>query len=118
MIKGLGFVLLLVGLFQCEGNKKQPCESSACAVTATVVDLTGLDGCGLVFELEDGSRKIPEYRTYVQPPKPEEDPLYYFDLKAGQRVRISYEESLALSACMAGSIIFVTCITDCTPRVD
>ncbi len=113
-MKGLTFMILLTSLFQC-GKEKEPilCNDSACQTEATVVDMTGLDGCGLMFELADGTRLEPEHRTYVQAPSIEDDPLFHFNLKAGQRVKISWEESLALSACMAGRIVFITCISEC-----
>lgn len=79
-----------------------------------MVDMTGLDGCGLMFELADGTRLEPEMRTYVQAPTKEEDPLYHFELKAGQTVKIDWQESTGLaSICMAGPIVFITCITEC-----
>jgi len=63
-----------------------------------------------VFELEDGTILEPERRVYVQPPNPEEDPLYYFELKANQKVIIGYTSSNAASICMAGELAFITCI--------
>lgn len=118
-MKGLLFTFLLVSLFQCGKDGKDTldeligCEQSSCETEAMVVDMTGLDGCGLMFQLTDGTRLEPERRTYVTAPSKTEDPLYHFDLKAGQRVKISWEESLALSTCMGGRIVFVTCITEC-----
>ncbi len=110
-MKILGFVLAMAGLLKCEGTTEViDCYALECAQVATVKDLTGLDGCGMVLELNEGTRLIPERRVYIQAPKPEEDPLYYFELVAGDKVQISYEESLALSACMSGKIVFITCI--------
>jgi hypothetical protein len=110
-MKLLGFVLLMAGLLKCDGTSEViKCYAPDCAQVATVRDLTGLDGCGVVLELIDGTRLIPERRVYVQAPKPEEDPLYYFELKADDKVQISYQESLALSGCMNGKIVFITCI--------
>ncbi len=116
-MKGIVFSLLLVSLFQC-GKDEVGCANSHCGTEATVVDLTGLDGCGLVFELADGSRLEPEMRTYIKAPTIDEDPLYHFELKVGQKVKISWEESLALSACMNGKIVFITCITECKKPAD
>ena len=119
-MKGFVVSLLLVSLFQCgkDGNEIN-CENTSCATEATVVDMTGLDGCGLMFELADGTRLEPERRTYVQAPTLEEDPLYHFDLKAGQVVKINWQESPGLaSICMAGPIVFMTCITECKKPID
>jgi len=105
-----GFTFMFLALWQCDTTEVIICFPQECHTKATVKDLTGLDGCGLVFELEDGTILEPERRTYVQPPKPEEDPLYYFELVAGQKVVIGYESSNAGSICMAGDVVFVTCI--------
>ena len=32
-----------------------------CSTPATVVDLSGLDGCGFVFQLEDGTRLVANF---------------------------------------------------------
>mgnify|MGYP001203940621 CR=1 FL=1 len=101
---------ILLALWQCDTEKVITCFPQECTTKATVKDLTGLDGCGLVFELEDGTILEPERRVYVQPPNPEEDPLYYFELKANQRVIIGYESSNAASICMAGELVFIPCI--------
>ncbi len=85
---------------------------SGCSTEATVIDLKGLDGCDFAFELNDGTRLLPERRTYIQAPSKEEDPIYHYQFVAGTKVHINFEESLALGACMAGPIIFVTCLSD------
>ena len=110
-MKGLLYALLLLTLFQC-GNEEEidelgGCGSSACATEAEVVDMTGMDGCGLLFKLADGS--LLEPMAAINP----EDVLFGFTLQAGQRVKISWEDTLALSACMAGPIVTITCITIC-----
>lgn len=114
-MKGLVFSILLASLFQCgQDSDLVSCDKSNCGTSATVVDLTGLDGCGLMFELADGTRLEPEMRTYIQAPTVEEDPLYHFELKAGQSVKIDWVESTGMaSICMAGPIVFITCITEC-----
>jgi hypothetical protein len=118
MMKKIVFLFLAAGSFQCASVSNEV-ECTDCSTTAIVKDLTGLDGCGLVFELSDGSRLEPTKRTYIQAPKPEEDPLYYFELKAGDTVRISYkEEPSAMSICMVGKVVFVTCIKSCRDEVE
>jgi len=103
----IAFCLLAVG---CE-KETSPVDTVGCATEAVVKDLTGLDGCGFVFELADGTRLIPEHRTYIQAPKKEDDPIYYFQMKDSEKVKISYRESQLLGVCMAGPIVFITCIT-------
>ncbi|MFZ5973032.1 MAG: hypothetical protein ACOYXA_15700 [Bacteroidota bacterium] len=109
-MKLFAFTLLMAGLLRCETTEVITCFPTDCNQLATVVDLTGLDGCGSVLELVDGTRLEPERRTYIQPPKPEEDPLYHFELKVGDKVKISYRESDMGSVCMAGKVVFITCI--------
>ena len=84
---------------------------AGCSVNASEEDFTGLDGCGLMLVLDDNTRLNPVRRVYIQAPKPEEDPLYYFELKAGQKVKIAYKESSGGDVCMAGKLVFITCIT-------
>jgi len=104
--------MLLVGLFKCQGSEKTAeYMPVGCSEIASVVDFTGLDGCGLMLVLEDGSRLNPEKRVYVQAPKREDDPLYYFTLAAGEKVKVSYKETNGMDACMAGKTVFITCIT-------
>ena len=101
--------LLAIGLLTCS-DEQTPYPPADCSVEATVVDYTGLDGCGLMLELEDGTRLIPLRLVYVQAPTPEEDPMYYYELHAGEKVVIGYRESEGATACMAGKLVFITCI--------
>jgi len=104
--------VLLVSLFKCQGSEKTgEYMPVGCSEIASVVDFTGLDGCGLMLVLEDGTRLNPEKRVYVQAPKREDDPLYYFTLLAGEKVKISYKETDGMDACMAGKRVFITCIS-------
>jgi len=109
--------VLASGLFWgCEDEKltRVSCDES---VLATIKDLTGLDGCGFVFELNDGSKLEPLRLMFCgTPPIPQEvteDPLYNFQFVDGKRVRISYEEVPdAASICMVGKIVKITCIEE------
>jgi hypothetical protein len=92
-------------------------EQKECSVPATVRDLTGLDGCGWVFELSDGKRLEPERVVFFcgTPPLPKEvteDPLYNFEWADGKTVYISYLELDAGSICMVGPVVKITCISD------
>jgi len=87
------------------------------AVLATVKDLTGLDGCGFVFELTDGTKLEPQMLFFCgTPPLPKEvteNPLYDFQWVDGKQVRIAYEEIPdASSICMAGKIVKITCLEE------
>ena len=88
------------------------CFPKQCGITATVINLEGQDACGLVFQLSDGTYLIPEKRTYITAPSPEEDPLYYFDLEAGQKVELGFKKSAVLTSCMSGKVVFITCIRE------
>jgi len=109
-------VITLLLFTRCE--EEQPlvitCDN---AVLATVKDLTGLDGCGFVFELADGSRLEPQMIGYCgTPPLPKEiteNPLYDFEWVDGKQVRIAYEEIPdAASICMVGKIVKITCLKE------
>ncbi len=84
---------------------------------ATVKDLAGLDGCGFIFELTDGTRLEPMRMMFCgTPPLPKEiteDPLYNFQFIDGKQVRIGYEEMTdAASICMVGKIVRITCLEE------
>jgi hypothetical protein len=103
------------------GCEEDKITSISCdqGVMATVKDLTGLDGCGFVFELNDGTRLEPIRLMYCgTPPLPKEvtkDPLYDFEFVDGKQVRMGYEEiNDAASICMVGKIVRITCIEEIT----
>src|SRR5689334_11906504 len=102
--------LLAVGLLTCSDEQRTYSPPADCNKEATVVDYTGTDGCGLMLELTDGTRLTPLRLVYVQAPTPEEDPMYYYELKVGEKVFISYETTKALDTCMGGTIVFIKCI--------
>lgn len=110
------FVALCFIFINCEDEQPLPitCDN---AVLATVKDLTGLDGCGFVFELADGSRLEPQMLFFCgTPPLPKEvteNPLYNFQWVDGKQVRIAYEEIPdAASICMVGKIVKITCLEE------
>ena len=111
-------LLFMLSLLFTNCKDEQPivitCDNT---VLATVKDLTGLDGCGFVFELADGSKLEPQMLFYCgTPPLPKEvteNPLYDFQWVAGKQVRIAYEEIPdAASICMAGKIVKITCLEE------
>lgn len=103
-------IMLMTGLFNC-GGKDAAENAPSCSHAATVRDFTGLDGCGLMFVLEDGTHLMPERRTYVTAPSMQDDPMYYYEMKAGDEVKLSYDATNLNNVCMAGTTGFVTCLT-------
>jgi hypothetical protein len=112
LVLGLGVFL---GSGCGEETKIINCFPVGCEIEAVVKDLSDLDGCGLVLELKDGTRLIPERRTYIQAPTKEDDPIYYFPIRDGQKVKINYRTTQLLGTCMAGDIVFITCISSPEP---
>lgn len=111
-------LLFLSASFVFWGCDDEPVSDSCDnGVFATVKDLTGLDGCGFVFELADGSRLEPQMLMFCgTPPLPEEvteNPLYNFQWAEGKKVRITWEEIPdAASICMVGKIVKITCLEE------
>ncbi|MBK5279870.1 MAG: hypothetical protein JJE09_13505, partial [Bacteroidia bacterium] len=89
VMKGISIILFLV-VFGASCDKKDSSVRPACLEEATIKDLRSLDGCDFAFELKDGTRLIPERRVYIQAPKKEDDPIYYFQMNDGEKVTISY----------------------------
>ena len=108
----VGF-LLSVSVLTCRDEVNNP-PPPGCSIEATVVDYTGLDGCDFVLELANGKRLVPARLTYVQMPTAEEDPIYHYTLKAGEKVYIGYHSSKVYTACMMGEAVFITCIQPAT----
>lgn len=110
------FALVSLLCISCEDDEPVAitCDN---AVLATVKDLTGLDGCGFVFELADGGRLEPQMLGYCGTPplskEVTENPLYNFQWVDGKKVRIAYDEIPdAASICMVGKIVKITCLTE------
>jgi hypothetical protein len=105
------FVFAALVFFQCESE-----SGPDCSVQATVRDLTGFDGCGIVLELEDGTRLEPlrliRCGTPPQAKQAEQDPLDGFVFYDGQLVTIGYEETESPSICMVGPVVRITCISE------
>jgi hypothetical protein len=104
------FAVLLFTAFTCDTVEVIYCFPQCCEQTAIVKDLNGLDNCSIGLELENDEILIPERRVYVQAPKPEEDPAYYFEFVPGDTICIAYNEVELMTSCMAGNDVFLTCI--------
>lgn len=108
----------LIGLAMLACNEENLDSTVPCheGVEATVRDLTGLDGCGFVFELEDGTRLEPLRLMYCGTPplakEITEHPLYQFEFVEGKKVIIGYEDTKALGVCMVGPLVEITCLTE------
>jgi hypothetical protein len=104
MKKILFFSLTLVALatascekITCDEGPENPCDGG---VTATILDYTGLDGCGWVIRMNDNSVKEPIN-------------LMDFDLDLidGQEVYVSYHLAPEMASfCMVGELIEIDCI--------
>jgi hypothetical protein len=103
-------LLVTIGLLRCSDDADY--SAPPCTEEATVVDHTGTDGCGLMLELSDGKLLSPLRLTYVQPPTPEEDPIYHYQLQPGEKVIIGYQatDHQATSCMMGETVVFITCI--------
>lgn len=111
----LAFVMIVFGFSSCnEDGLRVSCDEG---VAATVRDLTGLDGCGFVFELQNGTRLQPYMIGYCgTPPLPKEiteNLLYDFEWVDGKEVIIGFEEvEGAAGICMVGPIVKITCLQE------
>lgn len=73
-----------------------------CRYEGIVMDMRGLDGCGLMIVLNDSAH------TRLQPLAIIDTS---FHLQPGQRVRVNYTELRGqMSACMAGKLVRIDCI--------
>jgi len=120
MKKTLFILALSLALTQCatdEDPKKVICFDCNPTTPATMRDLTGLDGCGFVFEINDSTRLEPVRTFYCgTPPFPKDnapDPLGKIEFLDGKKVLISYTvvEDYA-SACMVGQAVRIMCIKE------
>ncbi|WP_303311993.1 hypothetical protein [Hymenobacter sp. BT730] len=75
-----------------------------CTTLVTVRDLTGLDGCRMVLELSDGQRLEPLGPVWQAYTPHDEEKLY-----------IAYELESAVSICMVGETVRLTCIQPVSP---
>lgn len=95
----IGNALFRSVIVSCVGLVDNPCN-----LVGTVKDYTGLDGCGYLIELDNGTRLEP---VIVH------DSIKFYD---GQRVKLSYvERNDMASICMAGIIAEITCIEEIEP---
>ena len=89
------FAVLAIG---CNKSEDSPCETGE---KATIIDLTGLDGCGFVIELENGDR--------IEPTNLED---FDVPIEDGQKVWVEYHTVEAASICMVGDIVAIDCLSE------
>jgi hypothetical protein len=79
------------------------CRKNECSASekAVIRDYTGLDGCGFVIELMDG--------TVLEPVNLEDFSLPLFD---GKPIWIRYHETVGGSICMVGTIVQIDCMEE------
>lgn len=95
-MKTIVFFVALTLFFSCK--KDQSCPGS---VDAKLRNLTGLDGCGWVFEFNDGAKLEPVNLSDFE-----------LDLVEGKCVYLKYEEIEAGSICMVGKTVSITCLVE------
>ncbi len=105
------FALVVVG---CQKDDVEP--NDFCPIPATVRDFSALDGCGWMFELEDGKLLKPLIVGYCGTgPFPEDHPLApinNFELRDGMKVRINYTPIPTFATvCMNGTLVDITCMS-------
>lgn len=97
MIQKFLLAATLLIMAACQANNQ---INLACDERVQVVSKKGLDGCGLMFQLADGSLLEPTTWDVTEP-----------DLEEGQEYAISYEDDKMMSICMAGKTVTITCIS-------
>lgn len=89
--------LALGALLMTSCGKSINCNDSE---QGTIIDYTGLDGCGMLIELSNGNR--------IEPIN-----LYQFNdvnIADNQKVWVNYQSTSGGSICMAGEIVEITCL--------
>lgn len=90
------FVVFIFAAILICGCNRSTCEN---AQAATIVDYTGLDGCGLVIQLQNG--------TVLEPVNLNDFNLTPTD---GMKVWVKYHEIAGGSICMVGQIVEIDCL--------
>lgn len=105
-MKQLTYILIIISLITfsftaCTPTKDVVLSKKTCNTTGVVKDFTGkLDGCTILIALENGNSLLPvEYSVEIP------------ELKDNQKISFSYEEVEAMTVCMAGKTVKITCLT-------
>ena len=108
-------ILAIVTFFFLSACNENIGPSSDCEITATVIDMTGLDGCGFILQTDEGKKYEPLFIGWCGTPPYQEappDPLRGFTFRHGQRVKFSFEPTEMASICMTGEVVRITCINE------
>lgn len=98
-------LVVLGSMTSCSDNAGLP-EDNNCGTKATVKNLTGLDGCGYVLELENGQKLEPILDAPSATPS-----IKGVSLRDGMRVTIAYRVlEDRVSICMVGKVVEITCL--------
>jgi hypothetical protein len=88
--------ILIASTFLFVSCKRTSCEN---AQAATIIDYTGLDGCGLVIKLQNGE--------VLEPVNLNDFNIIPTD---GMKVWVKYHEVGLLSICMVGPTVEIDCL--------
>lgn len=86
----------LIFVFSC--SKESGCSDSEHVIMR---NLTGLDGCGWVLQLDDGSKLEPQNLNDFE-----------IEFVEGKSLHVSYKEIDAGSICMVGKIVEIKCLVE------
>ena len=95
-MKKMKTAVLILSLLVLSACKKKECPNG---INAKFKDLTGLDGCGMVIEREDGQR--------LEPVNLGDFPITPED---GMKIRVQYHTVSAGSICMVGEMVAIDCL--------
>jgi hypothetical protein len=93
----LTLFLLTLAIHSC--NKQSECENSQ---SAKLVNMTGLDGCSWMIELNDGTKLEPNNLND-----------FSIDLEENKKIWIVFHPAAQMvSICMVGEIVTIDCISE------
>jgi|TARA_Y100000385_G_C13032050_1_gene611226 hypothetical protein len=93
----LTLFLLTLAIHSC--NKQSECENSQ---SAKLVNMTGLDGCSWMIELNDGTKLEPNNLND-----------FSIDLEENKKIWIVFRPAAQMvSICMVGEIVTIDCISE------
>jgi hypothetical protein len=98
-INPISFFLIIILIFGIESCKKE----SSCndGEKGVFKNLTGLDGCGWVIELEN--------KSVIEPSNLQDFMIIPHENK---KIWVTYESAPLASICMVGEIVLIKCISD------
>lgn len=93
----LTFILLTLATLSC--NKESECDNSQ---RAKLVNMTGLDGCSWIIEINNGTKLEPINLND-----------FSINLKENKKIWVVYHTAPQMaSICMAGEIVTIDCISE------